>query len=317
MRYLLKGFPIIMNYLKKIASCLGFIKNKELKDDYRAPSFSKKPRLNKPLRVRILGDHSKLHCGCKAVIDSLERAAKDRGWEIVESNMSYDILIVNGEGSMHNNRKTFLKKMSVLQKAVDNKIPAYLLNTVWQNNSNEFDHVLKKLSGITVRGELSQSELKNIHKVDSTVVIDASFFSHIDKKDKIINFEGKPVKTDFYFPETKSWSQDKYLFKDIDYFPMENISWSSFVLSLKTCSYLITGRHHAMYAACKARIPFAVSTSNTHKITELIASAGVKIPIAKHPDELHEIIVKIDELAPEYEKLFNWMASQNPNDIIP
>lgn len=306
-----------MNNLKIIASYLHFTKNKESKDDYTNPPFSKKPRLNKPLRVRILGNHSHLHCGCKAVVDSLEEAAKNRNWEIVKSNRPYDILIVNGEGSMHDTQRTFLKKMSVLQKAVDNKIPAYLLNTVWQNNSNNFDHTLKNLAGITVREKLSQSELKDKHKVDSTVVLDASFFSYIDETDKKINFNGKPVKTDFYFPETKSWSQDRNLFKGINYFSMDNISWSSFVLSLKTCSYLITGRHHAMYAACKAKIPFVVSTSNTHKITGLFASAGVKIPVAKHPNELHEIIPRIDELAPEYEKLFNWMASQNPSDIIP
>ena len=114
---------VIMNHLKKYASYLGFLRDKENKDDYRTPFFAKSPRANKPLRVRVLGDHSKLHCGCKAVIDSLERAVKDRGWEVVKSCRPYDVLIVNGEGSMHNSRKTFLKKMSILQKAVNRGIP--------------------------------------------------------------------------------------------------------------------------------------------------------------------------------------------------
>jgi len=218
---------------------------------------------------------------------------------------------------MHNTSKTFIKKMSILQKAVDNKIPAYLLNTVWQNNSNEFDDTLKRLSGVTVRERESQRELKEKHNINSKVVIDASFFSVIDEKEKTINLDNKPVKTDFYFPDTKSWSQDKDIFNNIMFFSMENISWSSFVLSLKTCSYLVTGRHHAIYAACKARIPFVASESNTHKISGLIASAGSKIPIASHPNELREIIPRLDDLRPEYEKLFDWMASQNPENIIP
>ena len=306
-----------MNHLKKYASYLGFLRGKEHKDDYRTPFFAKSPRANKPLRVRILGDHSKLHCGCKAAIDSLEIAAKNRGWEVVKSYRPYDVLIVNGEGSMHNSRKTFLKKMLVLQKAVKVGIPAYLLNTVWQNNSNEFDETLKKLTGITVREVKSQRELKEKHHIDAKVVIDASYFAPIDKKDEIIQFSGTPVKTDFYFPDTETWSQDKDIFKDIQYFSIEDVSWSTYVRSLQTCSYLITGRHHAVYAACKARLPFVVSDSNTHKITGLIASAGAKIPVAAHPNELPEIISRIDELAPEYEKLFNWMASQRPENIIP
>lgn len=306
-----------MNHLKKYASYLGFLRDKENKDDYKTPFFAKSPRANKPLRVRILGDHSKLHCGCKAVIDSLESAAKDRGWEVVKSYQPYDILIVNGEGSMHNSRKTFFKKMLVLQKAVNVGVPAYLLNTVWQNNSNEFDETLKKLTGITVREAKSQQELKEKHNIDAKVVIDASYFSHIDEKERIINFKGEPVKTDFYFPGTKSWSQGEDILKNIAYLSLENISWSSLVLSLRTCGYLITGRHHAIYAACKARIPFVASDSNTHKITGLIASSGANIPIARDPSEIGELITEIDKLMPEYEKLFNWMASQNAANIIP
>lgn len=306
-----------MNYLRKYASYVGWYGGRETIDDYRNPPFAEKPRPNKPLRVRILGDHSKLHCGCKAVIDSLEQASWARGWEVVKSYRPYDILIVNGEGSMHDSRKTFIKKMSVLKKAIDKNIPAYLLNTVWQNNSNEFDDTLLKLTGITVREIKSQQDLKNNHNIFANVVIDASFFIHIDEREKVIDFNGNPVKTDFYFPDYKSWFPDKNIFDNIKYFSIENVSWSTFVLSLKTCSFLITGRHHAVYAACKARIPFVASDSNSHKITGLIASAGANIPVARNPHELHEIIPRIDKLMPEYERLFDWMESQNPRDIIP
>jgi len=306
-----------MHYLKRFASYVGFTRSGETEDDYENPPFAKKPRPNRPLRARILGDHSRLHCGCKAVIDALENSARDRGWKIAKSYESYDILIMNGEGSMHDSCKGFYKKMSVLEKAVNKGIPAYLLNTVWQNNNHEFDETLKKLAGITAREQYSQKELQERHNVDAKLIIDASFFAKIDPESKILRFKGKPVKTDFYFPETRSWSGDGGLFKQIEYFPMENNSWSSFVLSLETCSYLITGRHHAVYAACRARVPFVASDSNTHKITGLIASAGVGIPIATHPKDIFRIISKIEELIPEYEKLFDWMASQDPSNIIP
>ena len=306
-----------MNYLKKYASLIGLTNPRETKDDYRKPPFARKPRLNRPLRVRILGDHTKLHCGCKAVINSLETAAKARGWEIVKSYRPYDILIVNGEGSMHSSRKTFFKKMLVLQKAVESGIPAYLLNTVWQNNCHDFDGTLARLAGITVREVLSQRELYEKHHIEADVVIDASYFSPMGKAKNVIDFKGKPVKTDFYFPETKSWGRDQDVFNNIPYISMENIDWCSLVFSLKTAAYLITGRHHAIYAACRAKTPFVASESNTHKINGLISSSGANIPIAKHPHEIVEIISSIDDLKPEYEKLFNWMEAQNAEDIIP
>lgn len=59
------------------------------------------------------------------------------------------------------------------------------------------------------------------------------------------------------------------------------------------------------------------SDSNTHKITGLIASSGANIPIARDPSEIGDLITEIDKLMPEYEKLFNWMASQNAANIIP
>ncbi|MDH3868461.1 MAG: polysaccharide pyruvyl transferase family protein [Desulfuromonadales bacterium] len=306
-----------MKFIRKCISSLGFTQGRETKDDYRSPPFAKKTRLDKKLRVRILGDHSKLHCGCKAVIDALEKTSRDRGWEVVGSYQPYDVLIVNGEGSMHNSRKTFLKKMSVLQKAVDSGIPAFLLNTVWQNNSHEYDQTLQKLAGITVREELSQRELLGKHKVTAELVIDASYFAPIDNTAEVINFHGSPIKTDFYYPDSQSWAQDLDLFETIPYISLDNISWSSLVLSLKTSAYLITGRHHAIYAACKAGVPFVCSTSNTHKITGLISSSGAKIPVAEHPSQIPALISRINTLGPEYEKLFDWMAAQDPDKLIP
>jgi exopolysaccharide biosynthesis predicted pyruvyltransferase EpsI len=226
-------------------------------------------------------------------------------------------LIVNGEGSMHHNSKNFNKKMSVLRKATESNVPCYLLNSLWQDNSHIYDDVLSKLK-ICTREVLSHEQLKSKHGVDTSISIDASYFAEINLKDRFINLNGKPIKTDFYFPKKGNWEKDNnILFPDGNNIEMSDFTWSGLVRSLETASLLITGRHHAVYAACKARIPFIVSDSNSHKITGLFKTAGVTIPIAKSPEDLKDLRNNYKSLEPEYLKLFNWLDNQNIDDVFP
>ena len=49
------------------------------------------------------------------------------------------------------------------------------------------------------------------------------------------------------------------------YIDIFNQHWRDFVSQLWYSNLLITGRHHEMYAACKAECPFVVIEGNTHK----------------------------------------------------
>ena len=62
-------------------------------------------------RLCIVGDHSKFHAGCKAVMQTLWRLASEKGWRIVKEGEDYEALLVNGEGSMHDGSKQFHRKM--------------------------------------------------------------------------------------------------------------------------------------------------------------------------------------------------------------
>jgi hypothetical protein len=131
------------------------------------------------------------------------------------------------------------------------------------------------------------------------------------------HFRGKPALTDFYWPDSNDFRRADALFPEAKYLRFYKISWGKAVASLRTASYLITGRQHAVYAACKARVPFAASEGNTHKIKGLIESAGVNIPICDTPEKIREIIPMIPDLAGEYEKLFDWLDRQDYTSVIP
>lgn len=269
------------------------------------------------MRARLEGNHStRKHCGCTAVWNSLERLATQNGWRVVTGD-DFDALIVNGEGSMHHSSSTWHRKMQMLAKAVDAGKPAYLVNTVWQENGADYDRILRRLSGVWVREVESQRDLRERHGVDASVSPDISIFHRPRPWLGVRDFRGAAVMTDFWCDEFRNFA-----FPRTDGLEgMKQITmagrWGAFVASLKTAAFLATGRHHAVYAAIVARTPFAAMEGNTHKIAGIMKTAGVNIPVARNLAELPDVIRSIDCNRGEYEKLFNWMAARSPEAALP
>src|SRR5690606_1369571 len=108
---------------------------------------------------------------------------------------------------------------------------------------------------------------------------------------------------------SSKWSQ-KYSYLDL-----QSMSWSSAVKSLRTASFLLTGRHHAVYAACKARVPFIALRGNTHKIEGLIETAGVAVPVLSEFNDVKTAVTEELTYDAECKKLFDWMSRQVPWSI--
>lgn len=217
---------------------------------------------------------------------------------------------------MHHSSEGWHGKMRKLAEAIAEGKRAYLVNTVWQDNGPEYDDVLRKLDGIWVREIASQKDLRDRHGIESFISPDVSIFyretSWFSK-----NFRGEPVMTDFWSEEFRNFAVPRIgKLRELQHIKMKG-SWGSFVKSLRTAPFIATGRHHAVYAACQARVPFAAMEGNTHKISGLIQTAGVNIPVAKTISEIPNIIASIDANRGQYEALFDWLASQKGEDALP
>ena len=57
-------------------------------------------------RIRLAGDHSSYHCGSAAVVQTIAAELRRHG-EIVTDD-AYDVLVVNGESSMHHGGGAFV-----------------------------------------------------------------------------------------------------------------------------------------------------------------------------------------------------------------
>jgi hypothetical protein len=261
------------------------------------------------LRIRLAGDHSSYHCGSAAVAQTISAELRHHG-EIVTGD-DFDVLVVNGEGSMHHGGRAFHDKMLQIEAATAAGRQAYLINTVWQDNPHDFDSALAKCRQVVVREVLSQSALAQ-HGVAAEIVPDLSYFAPISKGD-VIDFKGGIVMTDFLsrefgsFVRLRSRWAERYPFVD-----MRAMDWSTLVRSLKTARLLVTGRHHAVYAACKARTPFLALAGNTHKIEGIIATAGADIPAFKKFSELKVSMDETENWRGRYDRLFDWFEEQKP-----
>jgi len=262
----------------------------------------------RPLRFRLLGDHSRYHCGSWAVTRHILTSMSRFGLFVKDDD--YDILIMNGEGSMHHDSVAYVKKMAQMREAVDAGKQVFLVNSVWQENSNVDLDLLRQLDKIYVREVSSRNELLEKHGIESTLYPDLSFRCALSKPRKKRNFAGKIVLTDFYSKEFKTfarWTGAEGL--KYPYIDMKKTKWPDMVASLKTAEMLVTGRHHAVYAACRAEVPFIAFAGNTHKIDGLLKAADVKIPMAQNREELPELIDWVRQNNAEYQKLFSWLKS--------
>ena len=261
------------------------------------------------MRIRLAGDHSVYHCGSAAAFASLRGALSRRG-ELVNGE-DYDELYVNGEGSMHHDSHVMSEKMKTLRQAIDSGRPAHLVNTIWQENGGEFDDVLRGLTSICVRETLSQRDLAERHGIPSEWRLDSSFHAELDAAAPVHDWRGRIVITDFFSREHGLWVRiSRGSAEQAQYVDMRDLSWSSLVASLATARMLMTGRHHAVYAACRARVPFVAVRGNTHKIEGLIAASGLPIPVADTLREVGDNVTWAKANRRVYEELFDWMAEQ-------
>jgi len=256
--------------------------------------------------VKFVGDHSDVHCGCRAVVQVFHDAIAKIG-EITSAE-EYDILIVNGEGSMHHNTGPFRAKSEAIRAGLNIGAEVYLLNTVWQMNDNRLDDVFPRLAAATVREVNSRDDMIRRHNFTPKIFPDISLQAKIESTPDSRNLERRIAITDFYSKDFNGFVRitDGKLARAV-YLDMKRMRWSEFVNTLSTASMLITGRQHAVMAACKARTPFVALEGNTHKISGFLRLTGIKIPVCTSPTEIDSVSRWVAENPSAFQDLFDWV----------
>lgn len=270
------------------------------------------------MKILIFNDTRNYHHGCAKVMEYLHKDLIDSGHTILNSitgnrdllpnvEMQFieaDMILVNGEGTMHHDASTSQQLLAILRNAKTLGKKTALINTVWQSMTvnDEIKDVLSD-TYISVREIKSQYAMYETigRKVD--LHLDLSYFVDVPTQ----NFEHKDLVIGKFF------MQQDYRPENIPVLDIFKTEWNECVNTLRNTDWFVTGRHHELYASCKARCPSTVLSGNTWKNEGLFETAGVDIPCGDGKllhDEIPNFIDECKEKKDEYTKLFDWMEAQ-------
>ena len=250
--------------------------------------------------ILLLNDTSEYHNGCAEVVKNIQfdQSVKSVTRRTADTLQRYKIpegttlVILNGEGTMHHDQVAALAWLDVLARAQKIGIETWLVNSIWQEMDQVCADIVKRCTVVEVREVLSQQALLE-QGVMSTIVPDRSIRTDVPvKKRKYVRvYKGQGAIVNNHNTKIEGDYPEINIFKD---------QWDDIVNKLRNSDLLITGRHHEMYAAMKAKCRFIIVGENSWKNTGLLQTCS----------ELPMIIDIEDALSgkwdSEYDKIFRW-----------
>ncbi len=236
------------------------------------------------MKVVIVNDTDGPHFGCQLVMQSFREQLDRVGIELlgtvpkrVKSLDAYpdfvaraDLVIVNGEGSIHHGKRGELIELAT-------RYPAVLVNCVYQDNPAR--DALTEFRLVTARESRSAAALAD-HGVRARVIPDVILSSRrLREANRAADPEGLGI-TDNVVDEGTDPGEDSVLLAKVGAGEA-----GRYLEGLGRYRGLAVGRFHTMLAAASMGIPFAAWPSNTHKIEGALEDMGVPELLAPNREE--------------------------------
>ena len=257
------------------------------------------------MNILLLGNTSRYHYGCKAVIQVIESQLAEYNIKSFPPMHNYpqiewddiDWVICNGEGTLHNNRPAAIGTLKLIEQAQSYGKHTAIINSVWQNMDPYWTTLIKNLKYFSVRENLSAEHAQTTHQRLPNVLPDLSYFAPV----KIEPCNNTEVIGQFFDIDSPTWAQT-----NINIFEQ---NWNEIINVLANARYLYTGRHHELYASCVAKTPFIPHHANSHKLQGIFYSAGADMTILSQPITRQECNQYIHDFKDQYSIIFDWMDS--------
>lgn len=270
------------------------------------------------------------HHGCTTVIETIDRLCAANGIEVVarvpahsdwrqdqtalEAFRQVDLVLVNGEGTIHHDRPAGRTLLEAGAHAVGLAKPAVLLNATWQANSAEAFDLLKSFSIVSVRESASEAELVG-HGFAPRRIPDLALFHQPQVAERregarycdsvqgdkalalyrrmwALGAQPLPIAKLDRQPMTalrwlRRWSPQKTALLNPAHLALAlRATWQDYTRQVADRNDLtsrvaqselvITGRFHMMIFALAASTPLLALASNTHKIGATMRDAGLE-----------------------------------------
>lgn len=268
------------------------------------------------------------HHGCRLVVSHIHRLASHAGITITKTTPAHfdwrndpsfrssfssaDIVLVNGEGTIHHSAMSAEPLLAAAKHASTHNIPSALINSSWHSNCKTFSQMAKQFTLVAARESASANELNQIgvtcdNLPDLSILTKSPRTEHrtgIGYSDCVLrkttielarvgwNFNAKPLNILYNRRSLrcirgsvlrhKTKQGEPALFNHIESlrfaFDMAISQYSrteKFLRNLSSFKLVITGRFHIMMLCMALRVPFIVVASNTQKNEAALADAGL------------------------------------------
>lgn len=264
------------------------------------------------MRAILLNDTaSALHAGCKLVMENTARLCRETGISVIESisfeetetfrstlakHRDIDVLLINGEGTMHHDRPAALALGQAARDAKRVGLSVVLFNTVWEGN-RQLNQCLPSFDLIFCRESLSAQAIIDAGFHAETVpdmvfatqrpapsaesgkkgiaVID-SVSSSLSKRLALLSIKNRyrflPISQSSY----DRFARKRLLNEILKWRGGDLFYWDNGLLQLLTeFDGIISGRFHGTCLSFLAATPAVSIASNSHKIQGLYKDIGL------------------------------------------
>lgn len=298
------------------------------------------------MNIFLLNDTATVpHIGCQAVSDAHARMLGEAGHQVMERAFlgelrafasedeaagiaavladpllrvrieACDALVVNGEGTLHHGFGS--EYFACIGAAQQLGKKTLIVNAVFEAHRGWLD-TLGRLDDFCVRDAESLRHADS-HGLAARLVPDSFMGARFDA-DASVDLAGQIVVTDWHpYRDPDVGATLRRILDQVDgsfYYPMQHgiqsHIWRGAMADWAAASIIITGRHHGIYLAARARKPFIALPSNTRKIEGLMEAAGVTIPVVSSGDEVEAAFEYAMSNLDQYEKLFDWLDAHTP-----
>jgi ABC-type polysaccharide/polyol phosphate transport system ATPase subunit len=234
-----------------------------------------------------------------------------------------DVVLVNGEGSIHHNSVRALALLALIKTAVEAKKKVLLLNATLQAVMPALlKEVLKEVNLIQVREPCSYDFLKNLG-IKSLIVPDIAFLGVSDETESQIRIQDSNFSVLVTGGVTTGKESLEQLFIAVESMGMRPVYFSigdggemevaknicaqrnvklieagtfgvkELVGFIRQFPLAISGRHHINVFLMRAGIPFVALPSNTWKVEGTLSMVGYPIPPVYSYDELKTTLCQV------------------------
>lgn len=236
--------------------------------------------------------------------------------DLMTSLENVDAVVVNGEGTIHHGAGTEYLNLLAAAKKIGKK--TLLVNCVLEE-INGFDDILESIDDVVVRDTKSAQWLTS--RCRKPRIIPDSYIEAEFRNKPILDLRGRVVVTDWHHARDKdigtvSLDYMRYQVEDRPFFfPLMSGDltphWRSVPATLAGARAVVTGRHHGVYAALLADVPFIALSSNTYKVAGLL-DPFPELAFCLDPPSIHDALTQSERRRDAYHAMREAILGARP-----